>query len=51
VTNNTYVISRSLYMYTPDVPSGAVKTYLEWILSPEAQKIVKELGFVPISSQ
>jgi phosphate transport system substrate-binding protein len=51
VTNNTYAISRSLYMYTPDVPRDAVKAYLEWILSPEAQKIVKELGFVPISSQ
>lgn len=48
VSNNTYVISRSLYMYTQDVPTGAIKDYLDWILSPEAQQIVVDLGFVPV---
>lgn len=48
VNNNTYPISRDLYMYTPNDPTGAVKTYLDWILSPVAQEIVKQLGFVPI---
>jgi phosphate transport system substrate-binding protein len=48
VNNNTYVISRDLYMYTQDVPTGAIKDYLAWILSPEAQKIVTTLGFVPV---
>ena len=48
VTNNTYVISRNLYMYTQNTPTGAVKDYLAWILTPEAQKIVTELGFVPV---
>mgnify|MGYP000945558494 CR=1 FL=1 len=51
VNNNTYPISRDLYMYTPGTPSGAVKDFLDWILSDEAQTIVKELGFVPILSQ
>lgn len=50
VNNNSYAISRDLYMYTPNDPTGAVKSYLDWILSPEAQEIVKELGFVPIIS-
>lgn len=49
VNNNTYPISRDLYMYTYKQPEGAVKDYLEWIFSPEAQKIVIDLGFVPIS--
>ncbi len=49
VSNNTYVISRSLYMYTQDIPTGAIKDYLDWILSPEAQLIVKDLGFVPVN--
>lgn len=49
VTDNTYVISRNLYMYTQDVPTGAIKDYLDWILSPEAQQIVKDLGFVPVN--
>jgi phosphate transport system substrate-binding protein len=48
VNNNTYPIARDLYMYTAGEPTGIVKTYLEWILSAEAQQIVKELGFVPI---
>lgn len=48
VNDNTYVISRDLYMYTQDVPTGAIKDYLAWILSPEAQKIVTNLGFVPV---
>lgn len=48
VSDGSYPISRDLYMYTDQHPSEAVKTYLEWIISPEAQKIVSQLGFVPI---
>lgn len=48
VADGTYMISRNLYMYTEDVPTGEIKTYLEWIMSSEAQQIVKDLGFVPI---
>ena len=51
VNDGTYPISRDLYMYTPDVPGGAVKDFLDWILSSEAQEIVKKLGFVPILSE
>ena len=47
VADGSYMISRNLYMYTQDVPVGAIKDYLDWILSPEAQIIVTELGFVP----
>jgi len=51
VSDGTYLISRNLYMYTPDVPTGIVKDYIDWILGPDAQKIVSELGFVPILNQ
>lgn len=51
VNNGTYPIARDLYMYTNGQPAGVVKEYMEWIHTPEAQQIVKELGFVPISSQ
>ncbi len=47
VNDKTYPIARDLYMYTNGEPTGIVKTYLDWILSPEAQQIVAELGFVP----
>ena len=48
VNNESYPISRDLYMYTAGEPVGIVKDYLTWILSAEAQAIVKKLGFVPI---
>ncbi len=49
VKNGAYPISRSLYMYTRGQPAGAIKDYLDWIVSPEAQDIVTQLGFVPIA--
>jgi phosphate transport system substrate-binding protein len=48
VNDSSYPISRDLYMYTGKNPSAAVQAYLEWIISAESQKIVSELGFVPI---
>jgi len=49
VNDKSYPIARDLYMYTNGEPTGIVKAYLDWILSPEAQQIVADLGFVPIS--
>lgn len=51
VNNNTYPIARDLYMYTNGQPEGAVKDYLDWIFTSEAQEIVVELGFVPVSTR
>jgi len=48
VNDKTYAIARDLYMYTAGEATGAVQDYLDWILSPAAQQIVAELGFVPI---
>lgn len=48
VNNGTYPIARDLYMYTRGQPTGAIKIYLDWIQSDEGQKIVGELGFVPL---
>jgi phosphate transport system substrate-binding protein len=48
VNDKTYAIARDLYMYTNGEPTGIVKDYLNWIISPEAQQIVAELGFVPV---
>jgi phosphate transport system substrate-binding protein len=49
VNDKTYPIARDLYMYTDGEPTGIVKEYLDWILAAEAQEIVAELGFVPVS--
>lgn len=48
VNDNSYPISRDLYMYTHNNPRPAIVEYIDWIQSTEAQKIVKELGFVPL---
>jgi phosphate transport system substrate-binding protein len=48
VNNQSYPIARDLYMYTAGEPQATEKDYLTWIMSAEAQAIVKELGFVPI---
>jgi phosphate transport system substrate-binding protein len=48
VKDGTYPVARDLYMYTAGQPAGAVKDYLDWIFSDEAQAIVADLGFVPI---
>ena len=48
VNDKSYPIARDLYMYTAGQPTGAIKAYLDWIVSPEAQTIVANLGFVPI---
>lgn len=49
VMNGDYPIARHLFMYTRGQPQGAIKDYLDWILTPEAQEIVTSLGFVPVA--
>ena len=43
-----YPIARFLYMYAGFKPKGQIKAYIDWILSPEGQKIVEEVGYVPL---
>ena len=49
VNSGEYPIARDLYMYTNGQPEGMIADYLTWILSPDAQLIVSELGFVPVT--
>ena len=46
--NGTYPIARGLYMYTAGEPTGEIADYLHWIQGTEGQKIVSDLGFVPL---
>ena len=48
VFNGTYPIARDLYAYTNGEPQGAIKTFIEWVLSEPGQNIVRELGFVTV---
>ena len=44
----TYPLSRDLYMYTAGEPVDVIAEYLTWIMSPEGQAIVENLGFIPL---
>lgn len=46
--DGSYPLARYLYMYTAGEPQGAIADYLGWILGPEGQTIVADLGFVPL---
>jgi phosphate transport system substrate-binding protein len=35
-------------MYTAGEPQGEVKAFIDWVLSPEGQKLVEKEGFVPL---
>jgi phosphate transport system substrate-binding protein len=48
VLNRSYPIARPLYFYTPGEPEGAVKAFIDFVLSDEGQRIVRKLDFVPI---
>jgi phosphate transport system substrate-binding protein len=48
IANNKYPIKRYLYMYMRNRPTGELKKYIDWILSPEGQKIVTEVGYFPV---
>jgi phosphate transport system substrate-binding protein len=48
VVAGDYSLARPLHMYTLGQPSGHVKAYIDWILSPAGQAIVKKEGYVPV---
>jgi len=48
IKNGTYPISRYLYMYLRNRPTGEIKNYIDWILGPEGQKLVVDLGYFPV---
>jgi len=48
IKNKTYPISRYLYMYLKSRPTGETKAFIDWILSPEGQKVVVETGYFPV---
>jgi phosphate transport system substrate-binding protein len=47
--SKAYPLARSLHLYTVGEPQGAVKDYIDWILSPAGQHIVELSGYVPVN--
>jgi len=48
VANGQYPIARPLFMFTNSWPVGLTANFIDFILSNEGQKIVEEMGFVPL---
>ncbi len=50
VTTKKYPLARSLLMFTLGEPDPATKAYIDWILSPAGQEIVKQTGYIPANA-
>lgn len=48
IRNDRYPISRYLHFYTLNQPIGPVKDFIDWVLSPAGQRIIKNNGFVSL---
>jgi phosphate transport system substrate-binding protein len=46
--SNKYPLSRFLFWYIADPPSGTIKELMDWVLGPQGQNVVKEVGFYPL---
>jgi len=46
--DGTYPISRPLLFYTNGAPTGVIKDFIDYCLSPEGQEKVTEVGYVPL---
>jgi phosphate transport system substrate-binding protein len=48
IAKSQYPITRYLYMYLRNRPTGETKKYVDWILSAEGQRVVTEIGYFPV---
>ena len=49
IRSGAYPISRPLFFYSPGVPRGAVKAFLDFVMSPEGQALVRTIDFIPVN--
>ena len=47
IKSGAYPISRFLYMYLRNRPTGETKAFIDWILTPEGQSIATKVGYFP----
>lgn len=43
-----YPITRYLYFYVLDTPTGAIKKFIDWTISNEGQNFIKNAGYIPL---
>ena len=47
-SDRSYPIARPLFMYTDGEPQGAIKEYMDWIMSDSGQCILVKKGYAPV---
>lgn len=50
VMTGRYPVSRDLYWYLREKPTGQIKNLVDWVLSPGGQEIVTKVGYFPVKS-
>lgn len=48
VKNGDYTIARGLYSNTKGEPTGLTKRFIDYLLTPEGQRIAADKGFIPV---
>lgn len=51
IWSKDYSISRYLYCFTNGQATGELKNYIDFILSPEGQKLVETMEYIPLPSK
>ncbi len=48
VMNDKYPINRYLRIFSIANPTGELKEFIDWVLSPDGQKVAKRSGYIPL---
>lgn len=48
IRNDSYPITRYLHFFVSKSPSGNVKKFIDWTLSPKGQSVILKAGYIPL---
>ena len=48
IKSRQYPITRDLFFYLRAAPKGDTKTFIDFVLSPDGQRVVSEVGYFPV---
>ncbi|HEX8826086.1 MAG TPA: phosphate ABC transporter substrate-binding protein [Archangium sp.] len=48
IRKGTYPLARDLFFYLPRQATGTARAFIDYVLSPEGQKIVTDAGYFPV---
>jgi phosphate transport system substrate-binding protein len=51
INQGKYIFVRQLYLMTRKKTKPEVKTFLDWVLTLEAQNLIHEMGFIPVKNK